>query len=237
MYVHSIEEAQRGNTYQAYLRLEEAEESEKSRWSWARKESEKEREIMAELAVEQATKEEVSAFDSWNEAESDAETVSEYGHPWYFKNPHEHTGDITLWSEEEDLNDILNDYYDLMEMHHDGCQWEEEEVQTNLMKAFYPGGPLPMMPDDSPGSQPFICHLEKVGPDYWTANSVNGSGKIYIPQKCIRGHVAQYVSNNVSKDSGVSLKDILLHVEVLFKGFHACRGRQMPWRAAYIGIP
>ena len=88
------------------------EEEDKSNLSLADKE---ESEILAALAVEQATKEEVAALDKWNEAKSDAESVSEFGKPWYFKNTHEQTSDTDLWDDEEELNDLLNDYYDLME--------------------------------------------------------------------------------------------------------------------------
>ena len=219
MYVHTIEEAQKAMTRWTYLCLEE---EEKSNLSPADKE---EREILAALAVEQATKEEVMALDKWNEAKSDAESVSEFGKPWYFKNTHEQTSDTDLWDDEEGLNDLLNDYYDLMEMHLDGCQWEEEVEQSEMVR--YLGYST---------SHPVVCRLEKVGKNYWTAQMINGAGKIYIPQDLIQNNIAQYVSNRVSKN-GVSVEDILMDVEVVFKGFKNCRGRYMPWRAIFIDLP
>lgn len=198
-----------------YLQLSKKESAKERRWHWVRS-VEEDREIMAAIDAEQSSTEEKLAFLMW--------LALQEGRGYHI--------DCSKWgvaggsggNGSYDFQDWYIPILEEMEVTSEGDKWAEEVEQLHLT-LYYPfgSGLDPWMRLSRNWTMPLSCKVVKKGPKYWTAQADNELGKIYIPREIIPKHLqSPYLPwGNLS-------------AEVTFTGFPACRGRKMPWRAAFI---
>ena len=115
-----------------------------------------------------------------------------------------------------------------MEISSDGDKWAEEVEQLRLTLERPFGRSVTANGREYRNmTTPMSCMLVKKGPNYWTAQADNDLGKIYIPIDIIPRWL---------QEEALTEWSLSLYAEVAFKGFTACRGRDLPWRAEFVGI-
>ncbi len=218
-------------------------------WRW--KDDKEEMELWAHIDSQQASLEELGRFEAWRYACEENEHDIKEGRPWVLRNCVKSAG--WYWGLEpeewEQLDWCINHYNDLcdeMEMADDMDAFREEMEQHRLCTTRVPSssGHEWRISARSCGAQlgsdhevshtgrlshPAMCYLVNTGPNYWTARMADGSGKVYIPLRLIPGY--RWEPNTLKM---METGKCPLFVKVVFKGFPACRGRHLPWRAIHL---
>jgi len=204
-----------------YLQLSKKEAEVERRWHWVRS-VEEDREIMAAIDAEQSSTEEKLAFLLWLAMQegrgyhTDCSKWGLYAGGWF-------------WGREHDFQGWYIPILEEMEISSEGDKWAEEVEQLHLtLECPFGAG----MPDSRTRVRRNLtthlsCKVLKTGPKYWTAKADNELGKIYIPRDIIPEWL---LLESTCRWCGRPP----LSAEVVFMGFSACRGRQMPWRAVSI---
>ena len=174
---------------------------------------------MAAIEAEQSTKEEKLAFLSWIALQEgrgyqiDCSKWGLFAGGWF-------------WGRESEFQDCYIPILEEMEISHEGDKWAEEVEQLRMTLARPFGASVTANGRDIRNMTTTMpCKLVKKGPNYWTAEADNGLGKIYIPMNIIPRWLREEAQERES---------LTLSAEVTFTGFHACRGRKLPWRAVFV---
>lgn len=202
-----------------YLQLSKKESEKERRWHWVRSVDE-DREIMAAIDAEQSSTEEKLVFLMW----------------LVLKEDQGYHNDFSKWGLSggrcgDDSYEFQNWYIPIleeMEISSDGDKWVEEVEQLRLTLERPFGRSVTANGREYRNmTTPMSCTLVKKGPNYWTAQADNDLGKIYIPINIIPRWL---------QEEALTEWSLSLYAEVAFKGFTACRGRDLPWRAEFVGI-
>jgi len=204
-----------------YLQLSKKESAKERRWHWVRS-VEEDREIMAAIDAEQSTTEEKMVFLAWLGTQNAGNIGPSF--KWGLSNALE--SPERTCGRKSDEEDFLNWYTSIleeMEVVHIGDKWAEGVEQLHLT-LYYPfGSGLGDVRLSRNWTMALPCRIVKKGSNYWTAVAEKELGKIYIPKNIIPKHLqSPYAAWGP------------LSVEVIFTGFPACRGKNLPWRAVHI---
>jgi len=203
-----------------YLQLSKKESAKERRYHWVRS-VEEDREIIAAIDAEQSSTEEKLAFLSWL-ALQEGEFMNIDCSKWGLT-----TGRGWLGCE-EDFQNWYTPILEEMEISFEGDKWAEEVEQLRLTLERPFGRSITANGREYRNmTTPMSCTLVKKGPNYWTAQADNDLGKIYIPINIIPRWL---------QEEALTRWSLSLYAEVVFKGFPACRGRDLPWRAEFVGI-
>ena len=202
-----------------YLQLSKKESEEERRWHWVRS-VEEDREIMAAIDAEQSSTEEKLAFLMWlalQEEKGYHIDCSKWG-----------VVGGSGWNCSYEFQNWYIPILEEMEISSDGDKWAEEVEQLHLTLERPFGRSVTANGREYRNmTTPMSCMLVKKGPNYWTAQADNDLGKIYIPINIIPRWL---------QEEALTEWSLSLYAEVAFKGFTACRGRDLPWRAEFVGI-
>jgi hypothetical protein len=202
-----------------YLQLSKKESEKERRWHWVRS-VEEDREIMAAIDAEQSSTEEKLAFLMWlalQEEKGYHIDCSKWG-----------VAGGSGWNGSYEFQNWYIPILEEMEISSDGDKWAEEVEQLRLTLERPFGRSVTANGREYRNmTTPMSCTLVKKGPNYWTAQADNDLGKIYIPINIIPRWLQEEARTN---------NHLSLFAEVAFKGFTACRGRDLPWRAEFVGI-
>ncbi len=201
-----------------YLQLSKKESSKERRYHWVRS-VEEDREIIAAIDAEQSSTEEKLAFLSWL-ALQEGEFMNIDCSKWGLT-----TGRGWLGCE-KDFQNWYIPILEEMDISYEGDMWAEEMEQLHMTLERPFGRSITANGREYRNmTTPMSCKLVKKGPNYWTAEADKGVGKIYIPMNII----PRWLQEEARME-----KSLPLSAEVTFTGFHACRGRKMPWRAIFV---